>query len=73
MLFMNFVDHVRDLESPVHLRPAIARSASKKRRQHHGDPGLTLQLKNNEEFDETDSKKVCFLWCIPVTVECATT
>ena len=50
-----FIDTVRDLDSPVHLRPALARSASKKRRQHHEDVGPP----KNDDVDESTAKKVC--------------
>ena len=47
-------DAVRDLDSPVHLRPALARSASKKRRQHYED----VSPPKNDDIDESNAKKV---------------
>ncbi|XP_065055489.1 TOG array regulator of axonemal microtubules protein 1-like isoform X1 [Rhopilema esculentum] len=49
-------DVVRDIESPVHLKPAIARSASKKRRQLRLELDKTNNLKLEDE-EENDKKK----------------
>ena len=49
-----FTDAVRDLDSPVHLRPALARSASKKRRQHYED----VSPPKHDDIDESNAKKV---------------
>ena len=52
-----FVEPLRDIESPVHTRPAIARSASKKRRQQRADAGKVSPIKL-EDTDEQEKKQV---------------
>ncbi len=49
----------RDTESPVHLKAAFARSASKKRRQSVGDSGRESPVRpeDNEELERSNGKK----------------
>ena len=56
-LLYAFVDHVRDLESPVHVRPALVRSASKNRRQHHED----VSPLRHEDLNENSAKRISSL------------
>ena len=56
-IILYILDVVRDIESPVHLKPAIARSASKKRRQLRLELDNTNNLKLEDE-EENDKKKV---------------
>ena len=51
------VEPSRDIESPVHTRPAIARSASKKRRQQRADAGKMSPIKL-DDTEEQEKKKV---------------